>query len=91
MYWNSETFGCGIYLFPNLEILQNKYYLVIFQVLTAARLKMTAFWDIAPCTASIVMVIMMEADTLLKHQSTSGDYTALMPESCHVNAIPNAA
>jgi hypothetical protein len=39
------------------EILLSKYaytkYLVRFQVLTTARMKMIAFWDIAPCSLVI--------------------------------------
>jgi hypothetical protein len=71
--------------------IQSSYYLVAFQVLTAASVKMTVFWDVSLqslvdiyrriiCAHSLVIVLMMEA------VSTSESHRGL-PSSLPVHSM----
>jgi hypothetical protein len=54
--------------------------LVTFQVVTAASMKITAFWDIAPYCLVVQVDRRYGGENRLHHQGDSRDYTALYIE-----------
>jgi hypothetical protein len=61
-----------------------------FQVLTVASMKMTAFWDIMPCSLIEVSMIRVMMDAV--HTSETSDYInattmRYIPDSCHLKKM----
>jgi hypothetical protein len=65
--------------------LKYQYESVRFQVLTAAHMKMTAFWDIVPCSLVEEIALMMEAvctsETSVNFYGTT---RRNIPKGCHL-------